>query len=706
MWEFLKTQSGFLPECMLLHDFFAQILVVEGKSKIPSVMRKILLSEVFSEFEFDDYQSDMLFFEKNFLGYLETSSFLLTFFNELNHHKVAITDIPSKDTYGDYEDHLRVLQKIYESYEKKLDENGLYDFPKNAKIMDEFVEKFDKIEIYLDGFLTPFEIDILREISKKLQLIIHLNIDQYNLHHYDYLNCDFEINHSYQFSLSDEKILAKTPLLLTNKPNAYACALRLDQCAFILEKIQKWLDEGICEDEIAIVLPSDDFKSFLKVSDEARNLNFAMGFQAKELIEQIRQIAQKESELQGDKLEFVIANLKTLHIPESIAMELDEILYVYQKMNHILQKLCLSEIIHLLTLEVEKMSIDDFTGGKVRVIGLLETRGLKLKRVIIPDFMSEYIPKVSQSDVFLNTKIRKSLGMPTLKDRQDLQKHYYLEIFKNTQEVELLYIRGELAPFAKEIGVNLVGENHYMLFEPAKKHEYIFDQADCQISRDFILSSTSLLSFTHCKRMFYWKYLKKLKEEEESNALDIGLILHELLHEAYQYDLKNAKKYFEKKLLERIQSQESEIMKLELRICLAQMQKFFSNCEEIDEILSLEKEYVIKKNDLKLFGRIDRIDRVGNEIRIIDYKSGKKVAPNWIQGATYACIAKEYYPHLDVRVFFCSLREGKMIEDTKLDEHIKKLEELLEEIKNEREFAMTTSRSKCRECHYKILCNR
>ena len=162
MQEFLKAQDGgFLPQCMLIGEFFSQVLLVEGKSKIPPMMRKILLSEVFREFEFEERESEILFFEKNFLGYLETSSFLLTFFNELNHHKVSIKDIPQKDIYGDYEDHLRVLEKVQESYERKLGEYGVYDFPHNAKILDEFVEHFERIDVFLDGFLTPFEIEIL-----------------------------------------------------------------------------------------------------------------------------------------------------------------------------------------------------------------------------------------------------------------------------------------------------------------------------------------------------------------------------------------------------------------------------------------------------------------------------------------------------------------------------------------------------------------
>ena len=61
MQEFLKAQDGgFLPQCMLIGEFFSQVLLVEGKSKIPPMMRKILLSEVFREFEFEERESEIL----------------------------------------------------------------------------------------------------------------------------------------------------------------------------------------------------------------------------------------------------------------------------------------------------------------------------------------------------------------------------------------------------------------------------------------------------------------------------------------------------------------------------------------------------------------------------------------------------------------------------------------------------------------------
>jgi len=57
-------------------------------------------------------------------------------------------------------------------------------------------------------------------------------------------------------------------------------------------------------------------------------------------------------------------------------------------------------------------SEDDVRGGKVTVIGVLETRGGNFDGVIVPDFCDDFVPRRSQKDLFLNTNIRKILVFP------------------------------------------------------------------------------------------------------------------------------------------------------------------------------------------------------------------------------------------------------------------------------------------------------
>lgn len=698
-----KHKEGFLPQCKILGEFFSEVIVVRGKIKIPSFLRKILLIEVFKEFEFSQRDFQLLFFEKNFLGFLETSPFLLQFFNELNQHKLKISDIPLKDIYGDYEDHLRVLEEIERRYEAKLEENHFYDFPKEYEILEEYFSCFSEIEVYLDGFLSPYEREMFEKIANLLPIFFYLNIDIYNQKHFEFLNPKLSINQSYKIAFPSGEIVEQKEHILHSLPKAYSCDLRIEQCSFVLQRINEWLSEGIEAQRIAVILPQEDFKEFLLATDRVRNLNFAMGFEYEELRGEIEAIGERG----GSGLDFFIEEVRKCRIPESLGVSIDEILFAYKSVEGIVGRLSVKEMVYLMLEEIEKLRVDDSSGGKVRVVGVLETRGLEIDRAIIVDFNQENIPKITQSDVFLNSKIRHCVGIPTLQDRQDLQKHYYLEIFKRTQKVEILFLEGHLAPFAKELGIKEYAKNPYTLFPQGEERSYVEDELDLRVGKDFKFSASNVRQYKECKRKFYWHYLKKLKTQEEgSMALSVGSALHHFLFLAYSQNPSNAKESFERLVFEEIERSEDEMFKMELGLNLRYMQHFFKTQKAPAKILELESEFEFVLDELILRGRVDRIDEIDGGIRVLDYKLGRSNSIEPIQSAFYGLYAKQKYPFLPVDVGFYFIQAKSLCLDDKLEKHIEELKEILREMKEEEVFEKTSKRSVCRECIYKNLCNR
>lgn len=705
MQNFMQKQAGgFLPQCKILNEFFSEVIVVRGKIKIPSYLRKIFLIEVLKEYEFTQKDFQLLFFEKNFLGFLETSPFLLQFFNELNQHNLKIQDIPLKDIYGDYEDHLRVLEEVQRKYEMKLSESGFYDFAKEYEILKEYFACFDGIEIFLDGFLSPYEREIFQKVASLLPIVFHLNIDIYNQKHFEFLNPKLEPNQSYQILYPSGEILEQREHTLHTLPKAYSCDLRIEQCAFVLQRVNEWLSEGVEPERIAVILPQEDFKNFLWATDQVRNLNFAMGFEYEELKEEIEAIGERG----GSGLEFFIEEVRKCQIPPSLGVEIDEILFAYQKISNIMERMSIKEMAYLLLEEIEKLSLDDNSGGKVRVVGVLETRGLEIDKAIIVDFNQENVPKISQSDVFLNSKIRQSLRIPTLQDRQELQKHYYLEIFKHTSQVELLYLQGHLAPFAKELGIKESEKNPFTLFPKAKEMSFQEDEISLVLAKDFKFSASNVKLFKECKRKFYWHYLKNLKpqEEEGSVALSVGSALHHFLYLAYLNNPSNAKESFERMVFEEIERSEDEMYKMELSLNLRYMQHFFKSQKLSTQILELEKEFEFVLDGFILRGRIDRMDEIEGKVRVLDYKLGRSNSIEPIQSAFYGLYAQHQYPLTPIEVGFYFIQGKSLCIDLKLEEHIEKLKEILREMKEEKEFEKNATRSACRECIYKNLCNR
>lgn len=56
-------------------------------------------------------------------------------------------------------------------------------------------------------------------------------------------------------------------------------------------------------------------------------------------------------------------------------------------------KFKLADLIEILLLKIGRIKIDHVGGGKVSVIGLLESRGMKFSHLIIIDFCDNLVPK-------------------------------------------------------------------------------------------------------------------------------------------------------------------------------------------------------------------------------------------------------------------------------------------------------------------------
>lgn len=713
-------QNGFLPQALTLGEFFSEVVIVKGKTKPPMALKKFLLLQALKEFECNDKEAQILFFERNFVGYLESSSFLFDFYNELHQNLIHIKDIPLKDVYGDYEDHLRVLERVYESYKTKLDSYGYYDCLEDFELLEGYLQSFEAIELHIDGFISPIEQKILQKIGEKCKIILHLNIDCFNRSHYAFLGLKLEEDMRYQIAYPSLEILQSTPHLLQSQIHTISCDLRIGECAFILQKVNEWLKEGINPNKIAIVLPQEDLSKILKICDEGRNLNFAMGFEAKELQKVLERL--KTQELPYDSTQSKIANLINqvrellCDVYTNLGLEIDEILFEYERGSEILEQFDYEDLVLMFQEEVKRLRDNDVRGGKVRVIGMLETRGEQFEKVILADFIPENIPQVSHQDMFLNTKIRHALEIPTLKDKQDLQKHYYLELLKNTNEVFVLTLQQRVAPFIKEIGAFKGYElSPYSLFDEAMIKTYQPEMISAEIGSDFAFSANSLGIFKECKRKFYYRYICGYEENqttEDNPSLKIGNIIHQVLEKAYQSfsSSKEAQDKFLILMQEKINQQDQYQIKIQLELAIREMQKFWQKEQTSfpNEILGLEVGFKDFHHGLKFTGKIDRIDRIGESIRIIDYKysSNFKNSCNPLQSAIYWTWVSKQYPQNEVKMCFYDLKSGELLESKKIEKDLEDLEELIEEIKLEREFAMSIKHSPCRECVYHHLCQR
>ncbi|WRF58205.1 ATP-dependent deoxyribonuclease AddB [Helicobacter pylori] len=753
---YLEQGEGFLPNAMSMGNFFEQAFYIPNKKKIPNSARLILMIDTIKAIakEKKSILEGLLLFENSFLGYLESTSFLFDLFDELSSACIKLNELSFKDIYLDYEKHLEVLEMIYDRYIKKLEGLGFYDkiMQEKPAILKEFFEHFSSIEWHLDGFMSVFERQCLLEAAELVPITLHLSCDKYNQKFLEFLNLKLETDCDYSIDFKTQKILSQTFNDQKIEPKLYANSSYLKQSALVLQTIEEYLQKDNDPNKMAIITPNADFLPFLKLLDKNNNLNFAMGLGAKnspyytELVKILEDLQTSDYNLSESALldleNLTLALLEQQSSKEKVPLKEahSQIMHQYHLLKDTLKNYSLKDLLHLYLQEFEaNFRLDDSSGGKIRVMDTLETRGMQFDKIVIVDFNETCVPSLKDCDLFLNSALRKSLNLPTLLDKKNLQKHYYYQLFKNSKEITLSYIESETSKASNmllELDLHIEPiKDAYTLFAPSPLKDYQEEEIKAAIPKDFSFSASSLNAFLTCKRRFYYHYMKRFKEspkDESSSA--VGSLLHELLKEAYEKD-KNPYA-LEERLIWLLETRENITPKerLDTLVALKKIQAFYLKEKERFntkiKILDLEKSFETAIQGVIFKGRIDRIDKTAdNEIILLDYKfkndlkldnmsekQRKSLRPTEIaqistdyQMAIYAFALKNLGYKEPIKAFFYDLRKGELLEEDELFLQAKMdhLEfSLIPKLKQEIDFEKTLEVKDCEYCSFKDMCNR
>ncbi|MGN8488424.1 PD-(D/E)XK nuclease family protein [Helicobacter pylori] len=753
---YLEQGEGFLPSAMSMGSFFEQAFYIPNQKKIPKSTRQILMIDTIKAIakEKKSILEGLLLFENSFLGYLESTSFLFDLFDELSSACIKLNELSFKDIYLDYEKHLEVLEMIYDRYVKKLEELGFYDkiMQEKPTILKEFFEHFSSIEWHLDGFMSVFERQCLLEVAELVPITLHLSCDKYNQKFLEFLNLKLETDCDYSIDFKTQKILSQTFNDQKIEPKLYANSSYLKQSALVLQTTEEYLQENNDPNKMAIITPNADFLPFLKLLDKNNNLNFAMGLGAKnspyytELVKILEDLETSDPNLSGSALldleNITLALLEQQSSKEKAPLKEahSQIMHQYHLLKNTLKNYSLKDLLHLYLQEFEaNFRLDDSSGGKIRVMDTLETRGMQFDKIVVADFNETCVPSLKDCDLFLNSVLRKSLNLPTLLDKKNLQKHYYYQLFKNSKEVALSYIESETSKVSNmllELDLHIEPiKDAYTLFETSPIKEYQEEEIKAAIPKDFSFSASSLNAFLTCKRRFYYHYIKRFKEtpKDESNST-VGSLLHELLKEAYEKD--KTPYSLEERLIQLLETRENVTPKerLDTLVALKKIQAFYLKEKERFnakiKILDLEKSFETIIQGVVFKGCIDRIDKdANNEIVLLDYKfksdlkldnmsekQRKSLSPIEIaqistdyQMATYARALKNLGYKDPIKAFFYDLRKGELLEEDELILQAKMdhLEfSLIPKLKQEIDFEKTLEVKDCEYCSFKDMCNR
>jgi len=312
----------------------------------------------------------------------------------------------------------------------------------------------------------------------------------------------------------------------------------------------------------------------------------------------------------------------------------------------------------------------------IQAMGILETRNMQFDVVIIPDMNEGLFPASSEKDLFLNTALRKRLGLPTYKDREGLYGYYFSRLTGGANRIYLSYVndpkQGVRSRFIEKwvfeeikkgrdlgkIEEEIKAYHHYLPFIMPQKDIQIPIKVSVRKDKNTLayletlkFSPSALLSYQCCPYQFYLKYVLQiptpLEIKEWLTPQDIGQLLHITLKEVYTtwqpWEMSEEEFYhlLMRVLTEKLQQIPQfihqpasrlgiEILKERFRFFVRQeYQDFQSGWRPQPQWLETEIEMKFKlgKRMVSLKGIPDRVDKKERFFRVIDYKTGYAPGP-------------------------------------------------------------------------------
>jgi len=749
-----REENALLPSLIRIDNFEREAILLPERRMVDPLQRMLILQEAS---HFEGFQ--MLKINRDLVKFFTKSDAIFKFFEELSQEKVGFHELVEGDAYVEFGEHIDVLEELLANYKTLLDARGLTDrvfIPSTYRINQGFIDAYDGFELHLEGYLSYFELELIEKISQQKTFIIRMHTSKFNQKVQErFLEMGVELpNNSYvSFDLKRQKILSQRENRAIINAKVFFVEERLAQIPPLFESVQSMVDSGISPNEIVVILPDESFKESVKLFDRFNNFNFAMGFNydkgrayksldaihkhlksfSEETLFLLRQykIDPEEVNRINPKLEVNAETFFTLIEPFEVEKKSSMVEESLSHFKNVFKKenMSVSAWLFLWLKQLSKLTIDDVRGGKVTVMGALETRGVSFKGVVILDFNDGIVPNIPSKDAFLNSSLRKFAGLPTKNDREALQKQIYKRLLEQAEESVILYSTSNNkapASYLYELGLGLGKEhstNLALLYN--EPNQVVVDQApviENFNAQEITWSATRLKIFLTCKRRYYYTYIERLKPKREED-INEGRFLHKLLEHLFKekesyHNIKEIASNFDRLLDELLEDNSAKVAYSKL-LWKAKMEKFLAS--QIDyfragwRVIEREKETIGTIQGIKFKGVVDRIDQEGSNQAILDYKSGSIIEANRLknlekltdfQMSIYHELLKESYPNL--RLFFVEIFNGKMTEIAELEAKTKRLHEIIEELKETHHLVAEKceNTTACLYCDYTLLCER
>ena len=310
----------------------------------------------------------------------------------------------------------------------------------------------------------------------------------------------------------------------------------------------------------------------------------------------------------------------------------------------------------------------------IQIMGVLETRNLDFDHVHVLSLNEGLWPAAPRQGSYLPHSIRKAYGLPTYQHQDAMYAYLFYRLLQRTKRVDLYYNTepdvlgtGEMSrylyqimyetkwPFTKKLLYSSIALRQPQAIS-IKKDLSVMEKLQRYATKE--LTPSTLNNYLECRLKFYFKNLIGLKEEDKVEENADARIFGNLFHDVMQFfytDIRSATgtwavrpEHFEN-LSEKLDGMITRAYRKHFHLPDKKKVEYEGQQLVVNEmvkkmaahVLENDKTYtpfeidMLEENNFKtplvvnsnltilLGGKIDRVDRKGEVVRIIDYKTGK-----------------------------------------------------------------------------------
>jgi hypothetical protein len=436
----------------------------------------------------------------------------------------------------------------------------------------------------------------------------------------------------------------------------------------------------------------------------------------------------------------------------------------------------------------------------IQIMGILETRVLDFENIIVLSVNEGVLPAVNAGSSFIPLSLREAFGLPSVNHQESIYAYHFYRLLHRARNAIFIYnsnsegLRsGEMSRFLLQMKYDTAMQLDFQdlsfeiitpssISEIIERTDYHSDQLYNRFLKGdtaMIISPSAINTWLNCRMKFYYRYVNDLTEPEKINAdVDpamLGNLIHVIIKKLYLplvgktitadiilsllSDKQQLEILIDDVFCETFNRPRNSLISGNELIVREVLMIYILRILNADKsiapftILHLEDQFSFtmsvhfgeKEIPVTVGGKIDRIDKKDNLIRIVDYKTGnvaenvrsveslftedrKKDTDGWLQTLLYCEAyhsekrAANVYPSIykirkatgDKVIGKLKIKEDRKTEITVenynmvRDDFINGLSTLIETIFNRHEpFIMTGDVwNKCAYCQFKSLCMR